>query len=89
MVNRCDDKNGAATASESAKERVLRPVDVLRIFICNQVSRYFIFYRPMNLYESVRYMNKYTYTDTSLEKSGSSLYYSNSIHVQFCPVINT
>ena len=59
MVNRCDVvTNCAATASISTKEKILRPVEVLRIFIHNQVSRYFIFYRPMKLYGSVRYMNK-------------------------------
>jgi hypothetical protein len=79
MVNRCDVvENGAATASESAKE-ILRPVEVLRIFIHKQVSRYFIFYRPMNLFESVRYMNKYTYTDTSLAKNWSLPYSKSSI----------
>jgi len=30
VVNRCDGiKNGAATASKSAKEKILRPVEVL------------------------------------------------------------
>jgi len=59
MVNRCDVvENGASAASKSSKEMNWRPLEVLRIFIHNKVSKYFIFYRSMNLYESVRYMNK-------------------------------
>jgi hypothetical protein len=90
MLNRCDVvKNGVAAASKSAKEKMLRPSEVLRIFMHNHMSRYFIFYRPMNLCESVRYMNKYTYTDASLEKNWSLPYYSNIIYRKFCTIHNT